>query len=53
MGLGVAKDNWTASVTGNNLSNSDAVSNISSGQFIKSEVPIRPRVITFALAYKF
>ena len=52
-GLGVAKDNWSATLTGNNLSNSDAVSNISSGQFIKSEVPIRPRVITFGLGYKF
>ena len=40
-------------VTGNNLSNSDAVTNISSGQFIKSEVPLRPRVLTFGLAYKF
>ena len=51
--VGVAKDSWTAQVTANNLSNSDAVSNISSGQFIKSEIPIRPRVITFALGYKF
>ena len=44
-----AKDNWTASITAQNLSNSDAVSNISSGQFIKSEVPIRPRVINFGI----
>jgi iron complex outermembrane recepter protein len=51
--VGIAKDSWTAQVTANNLSNSDAVSNISSGQFIKSEIPIRPRVITFALGYKF
>jgi iron complex outermembrane receptor protein len=53
LGIGAVKDNWTAALTGNNLSNSDAVSNISSGQFIRSEIPIRPRVITFSLAYKF
>ncbi len=53
MGLGVAKDKWTATLTGENLSNSDAVTNISSGQFIKSEIPIRPRVITFGIGYKF
>jgi outer membrane receptor protein involved in Fe transport len=53
LGIGVAKDNWTANVTAQNLSNSDAVSNISSGQFIKSEIPIRPRVINFGLSYKF
>jgi iron complex outermembrane recepter protein len=51
--VGVAKDAWTAAFTANNLSNSDAVSNISSGQFIKAEVPIRPRVFTFSLGYKF
>ena len=45
--IGVAKDNWTAAVTAQNLTNSDAVSNISSGQFIKSEMPLRPRVINF------
>ncbi len=48
-GIGVAKDNWNATITATNLSNSDAVSNISSGQFIKSEIPIRPRVITFGI----
>jgi outer membrane receptor protein involved in Fe transport len=51
--IGVAKDSWTAQLTGNNITNSDAVTNISSGQFIKSEVPLRPRVITFAIGYKF
>ncbi len=51
--LGVAKDNWSAAVTAQNLSNSNAVSNISSGQFIKSEIPIRPRLISFNLGYKF
>jgi outer membrane receptor protein involved in Fe transport len=51
--LGVAKDNWTVQFTGNNLSNSDASTFTSSGGFIKSEVPLRPRVLTFGFGYKF
>jgi outer membrane receptor protein involved in Fe transport len=51
--IGVAKDNWTAQLTGSNLSNSDAATNLSSGQFIKSEIPLRPRVLTLSLGYKF
>jgi iron complex outermembrane recepter protein len=50
---GVAKDNWTVQFTGNNLSNSDASTFTSSGGFIKSEVPLRPRVLTFGFGYKF
>jgi iron complex outermembrane recepter protein len=51
--IGVAKDNWTAQITGSNLSNSDASMNTSSGQFIKTEVPLRPRVLTFQFGLKF
>jgi outer membrane receptor protein involved in Fe transport len=51
--IGVAKDNWTTQITGNNLTNSDASTNTSSGQFIKSEVPLRPRVLTLTIGYKF
>jgi iron complex outermembrane receptor protein len=51
--VGVAKDNWTVQFTGNNLSNSDASTFTSSGGFIKSEVPLRPRVLTFGFGYKF
>jgi outer membrane receptor protein involved in Fe transport len=51
--IGVAKDNWTAQVTGNNLTNSDASTFTSSGDFIKSEVPLRPRVLTLTVGYKF
>ena len=51
--IGVSKDKWTAQLAGNNISNSDAATNISSGQFIKSEIPLRPRVITFSLGYTF
>jgi outer membrane receptor protein involved in Fe transport len=51
--IGVAKDSWTAQITGNNITNSDASINTASGQFIKSVVPLRPRVITVQLGYKF
>jgi iron complex outermembrane recepter protein len=51
--VGVAKDNWTVQFTGNNLSNNDASTFTSSGGFIKSEVPLRPRVLTFGFGYKF
>jgi iron complex outermembrane receptor protein len=51
--IGVAKDNWTVQVTGNNLTNSDASMYTSTNQFIKTEVPIRPRVLTLGFGYKF
>ncbi len=51
--LGMAKDAWTLQLTGNNLSNEDASMHTSSGQFIKSEVPLRPRVVTLQFGYKF
>jgi hypothetical protein len=51
--IGVAKDQWTAQVTGSNLSNSNASTNTSSGQFIESQVPLRPRVLTLQFGYKF
>ena len=51
--LGVGKDSWTVQLTGNNITNSDASTNTSSAQFIKSEVPLRPRVLTVQFGYKF
>ncbi len=51
--LGVAKDNWTAQLYGTNLGNSDASTFTSSAQFIKSEVPLRPRVLGVKVGYKF
>jgi hypothetical protein len=49
----VAKDAWTAQISASNLSNTNASQFTSSAQFIKSEVPIRPRVITVTMGYKF
>ena len=51
--LGVAKDNWTAQITGSNLGNEYGPTNISSGQFIKSEIPLRPRVLMAQFSWKF
>jgi outer membrane receptor protein involved in Fe transport len=51
--IGVAKDNWTAQIVGSNLTNSDASTFTSSGQFIKSEVPLRPRVVMGQIGFKF
>jgi len=51
--LGVSKNQWTAQVTGNNLSNSNASQNTNSGQFIQNSVVLRPRVLTLGVSYKF
>ena len=51
--LGLTKDNWTVQVTGSNLSNSDAATNITSSQFIKATVPLRPRVLMAGFSYRF
>ena len=52
-GLGVAKDAWTAQIQCHNLTNAYGPTNISSSQFIKAEVPLRPRVVTFLIAYRY
>jgi iron complex outermembrane recepter protein len=51
--IGVSKDKWTAQVTAQNLSDSNASTFTASNQFIESEVPLRPRVITLSFGYKF
>jgi outer membrane receptor protein involved in Fe transport len=51
--VGVVRDNWTIQVTGQNLSNEYGPTNVSSGQFIKSEIPLRPRVIMANVNWKF
>jgi outer membrane receptor protein involved in Fe transport len=51
--IGVTRDNWTAQLSGSNLTNEYGPTNISSGQFIKSEIPLRPRVLMATLNWKF
>jgi iron complex outermembrane recepter protein len=49
----VAKDQWSVQAYGQNLSNSDASLFTTSGQFIKAEVPLRPRVLGIKVGFKF
>ena len=51
--LGVTTDNWTAQIQGTNITNVYGPTNISSGQFIKSEIPLRPRALMANLSYRF
>ncbi len=51
--MGVAKDSWTAQIYGTNLADSNASVFTSSSQFIKSQVPLRPRVLGVKFGYKF
>jgi iron complex outermembrane recepter protein len=51
--IGMGKDQWTLMLTGNNLSNENASTHTQSGQFIKTEIPLRPRVVTMTFGYKF
>ncbi len=44
--VGVSRDNWTVQLVGSNLGDSHASTFTSTAQFIKSEVPLRPRLIS-------
>ncbi len=50
--IGVSKDNWTLQLTGSNLTGAYGPANISSGQFIKAAIPLRPRVLMVQLNYR-
>ncbi|HEY2675743.1 MAG TPA: TonB-dependent receptor [Steroidobacteraceae bacterium] len=50
---GVAKDAWMVTVYGENLSNSNASTFISTDQFIVAETPLRPRILGLSFGYKF
>ncbi|HEY8051826.1 MAG TPA: TonB-dependent receptor [Steroidobacteraceae bacterium] len=51
--LGVSKDNWSVQINGSNLSNEYGPTNISSGQYFKSVIPLRPRVLMAQFGWKF
>jgi iron complex outermembrane receptor protein len=51
--IGVSKDNWTVQLTGSNLTNVYGPANISSAQWIKATIPLRPRVLMARFAYRF
>jgi hypothetical protein len=49
----VSFDKWNAEIFGQNLGNSQASTFTSSAQFIKSEVPLRPRTMGLKVGYSF
>jgi len=51
--VGVLKDKWTAQISGSNLTNVYGPTNISAAQFIKAEIPLRPRVLMAEVTYRF
>jgi iron complex outermembrane recepter protein len=51
--IGVAKDAWLVTAYGENLSNSNASTFVSTDQFIVAQTPLRPRVLGVSFGYKF
>ncbi len=51
--IGVAKDAWIVTAYGENLSNSNASTFVSTDQFIVAQTPLRPRILGVSFAYKF
>jgi iron complex outermembrane receptor protein len=51
--VGFGKDHWTVEAVGSNLSNSNASLYTTSAQFIRAEVPLRPRVLSLKIGMKF
>jgi iron complex outermembrane recepter protein len=51
--IGVAKDSWTVTAFGQNLSNSDASTYTNTAQYIEQQVPLRPRVLGVRVDYRF
>src|SRR5262249_55408954 len=49
----LSKNNWTVHVNGANLGNAYGPTDVSSGQFIKAEIPLRPRLVTLLASYRF
>ncbi len=48
--VGVSKDNWTVQLVGSNLGNSHASTFTNTAQFIKAEVPLRPRMVSVRIS---
>jgi hypothetical protein len=51
--IGFQRDKWTVEVAAQNLLDSHSITLASSGQFIKAEVPLRPRVVNLKVGMKF
>jgi len=53
LSFGISKDNWNLAFVGQNMGDSNASQFTSSAQFIKAEVPVRPRVMGIRFGMKF
>ncbi len=53
MSAGVAKDNWTVSLIGTNITNANKSLFTTSRQWILTQTPMRPRVIELTFGYSF
>lgn len=51
--IGIRRDKWSASIFGDNITDSNASTFTSSAQFIKSEVVVRPTTYGLRLGYDF
>lgn len=51
--IGFVRDKWTVELIGQNLLDSHAYTLASSGQFIKAEAPLRPRVLNLKVSMRF
>jgi outer membrane receptor protein involved in Fe transport len=51
--FGISKDNWRVQINGSNLGNSNASTFTNSTQFLKQEVPVRPRVLGLTIGMSF
>jgi outer membrane receptor protein involved in Fe transport len=51
--VGVAKDAWTVTAYGENLTNSNKSVFVSTDQFIVAQTPLRPRVLGLTFGYRF
>ena len=51
--VGIAKDQWTVQIFGENLADRNVSLFTSTGQFVVTQTPNRPRVLGLTIGYKF
>jgi outer membrane receptor protein involved in Fe transport len=51
--LGVQKDNWIVQAVGSNLTDVNKSLFTTATQFVQTQTPMRPRVLTLRFSYKF
>ncbi|MBS0377151.1 MAG: TonB-dependent receptor [Proteobacteria bacterium] len=52
-GVGLAADRWSVQLNGSNLTDVYGPAGVSSAQFIKAVIPLRPRVLMFGFSERF